>query len=236
MEINKENLELTKNISLKTSQTMLGADDPQFKRIHHNFHHIVLYIKDYIMKEKCKNYLEIGTHYGHSICNMLQSKYNSKYIGIDIFKRWGNSKITNMEKLANDNVKKFNINNYECKLLKANSQTKSTIDLVKEYFPEGIDLLFIDGDHSYNGIINDFNNYFPLVNKGGYIVFDDYLPYKVGNHERESPKAINKIVSNNKNKILDIGLVDDIVNIDDLKKNPRINLNGKNIDYIIQKL
>lgn len=39
MEINKENLELTKNISLKTSQTMLGADDPQFKRIHHKIHH-----------------------------------------------------------------------------------------------------------------------------------------------------------------------------------------------------
>ena len=82
MEINKNNLELTKNISIKTSQTLIGSNDPQFKRIHHNFHHIVLYIKDYIMKEKCKNYLEIGTHYGHSMCNMLQSNYNTKYMGI----------------------------------------------------------------------------------------------------------------------------------------------------------
>ena len=235
MELNKITLEKTKNISLKTSQTMLGADDPQFKRIQHNYHHIVLYIKDYIMKEKCKNYLEIGTHYGHSISNMLQSKYQSKYMGIDIFKRWGDSKITNMEKLANDNVKKFNIHNYECKLVKANSQVLESVNIVKSYFPEGIDLLFIDGDHSYNGIINDFNNYFPLVNKGGYIIFDDYLPYKNGSKERQAPKAIKKIVSNNKNKILDIGLIDDIVNIYKLKYS-NINLNGKNIDYIIQKM
>ena len=107
MELNKDYLELTKNISINTSQNMLGHDDPQFKRIHHNFHHIVLYIKDYIMKENCKNYLEIGTHYGHSISNMLQSKYQSKYLGIDIFKRWGDSKITNMEQLTSDNVKKI---------------------------------------------------------------------------------------------------------------------------------
>ena len=234
MEINKNNLELTKNISIKTSQTLIGSNDPQFKRIHHNFHHIVLYIKDYIMKEKCKNYLEIGTHYGHSMCNMLQSNYNTKYMGIDIFKKWGDSKIINMEKLANDNIKLFNKKKYDCKLIKANSQDKSTINIVKDYFPNGIDILFIDGDHSYNGIINDFNNYFPLVNKDGYIIFDDYLPYKNKDTERDAPKAINKIVSLYKDKILDIGLIDDIVDIWKIKSN--ISLEKKNIDYIIQKI
>ena len=140
MEINKLCLEETKNISIKTSQDMIGSDDPQFKRIHHNFHHIVLYIKDFIMKEQCKNYLEIGTHYGHSFSNMLQSKYKTKFLGIDIFKRWGDGKINNMEQLANDNAKKFNVNNYEYKLLKANSHSENTINVVKKYFPNGIDL------------------------------------------------------------------------------------------------
>ena len=76
--------------------------------------------------------------------------------------------------------------------------------------------------------------YFPLVNKGGYIVFDDYLPYNIGSKEREAPKAIDKIVFDNKKKIVDIGLTDDIVDIYRLKNMQ--NLNGKNIDYIIQKL
>lgn len=234
MELNKDTLELTKSISITTAKNMFGSNDPQFKRIHHNFHHIVLYIKDYIMNEECKNYLEIGTHYGHSISNMLQSKYTSNYMAIDIFEKWGDSKIKNMEKTANDNASKYNIHNYTYKIIKGNSQSKTTIDAVREYFPEGIDLLFIDGDHSYNGIIKDFNNYFPLINKGGYIVFDDYLPYKLHNKERDAPKAINKIVFDNKDKIVDIGLIDDIVNVYQLKNTQH--LNGKNIDYIIKKI
>ena len=149
-------------------------------------------------------------------------------------KNGGDGKIENMEKVANDNAKIFNINNYEYKIVKGNSQSKTTLDVVKEYFPNGIDLLFIDGDHSYKGIMEDFKNYFPLVNKGGYIVFDDYLPYKLPNKERDAPKAINKIVFDNKDKIVDIGLIDDIVNVYQLKNTQ--NLNGKNMDYIIKKI
>ena len=235
MEINKLCLEETKNISIKTSQEMIGSDDPQFKRIHHNFHHIVLYIKDYIMKEKCINYLEIGTHYGHSLSNILQSNYASKCLAIDLFQRWADGTIQNMEKLANDNAKKFNIHNYEYKIVKGNSQNRDVVEEVEKYFPNGIDLLFIDGDHSYKGITEDFKRYFSLVNKGGYIIFDDYLPYKNGNKERDAPKAINKIVTDNSEKIVDIGLIDDIVDIYKIK-HTNVSLNGKNIDYIIQKL
>ena len=35
-------------------------------------------------------------------------------------------------------------------------------------------LLFIDGDHSYKGVMDDFKNYFEFVNEGGIIVFDNY--------------------------------------------------------------
>ena len=37
-----------------------------------------------------------------------------------------------------------------------------------------LDLLFIDGNHSFDAVCNDFNNYKNLVRKGGFIVFDDY--------------------------------------------------------------
>lgn len=37
-----------------------------------------------------------------------------------------------------------------------------------------INLLVIDGDHSYEGVKFDFENYFPLLQPGAYIIFDDY--------------------------------------------------------------
>ena len=36
-----------------------------------------------------------------------------------------------------------------------------------------IDFMFIDGDHSYEGVKADFYNFFPLVKSGGYIAFHD---------------------------------------------------------------
>jgi len=41
-----------------------------------------------------------------------------------------------------------------------------------------IDLLFIDGDHSYKGVKQDFDNYYQLVKKGGYVIFHDILESK----------------------------------------------------------
>jgi predicted O-methyltransferase YrrM len=40
-----------------------------------------------------------------------------------------------------------------------------------------IDLLFIDGDHSYDGVSQDFETYAPLVRSGGIVAFHDILPH-----------------------------------------------------------
>jgi len=37
-----------------------------------------------------------------------------------------------------------------------------------------LDLLFIDGDHTLDGVQNDYVRYSKYVRKGGYIIFDDY--------------------------------------------------------------
>ena len=39
-----------------------------------------------------------------------------------------------------------------------------------------VDLLFIDGDHSYEGVAADYRLYRPLVRPGGLIVFHDIVP------------------------------------------------------------
>ena len=234
MEIDRSLLQQTLDISKKVSTTMHGHNDPQHKRISHNNHHITLYIKDYIMKEDCKTYLEIGSHYGHSLSNILHSQYPSKYMAVDIFKPWADGKIADMKGCVEKNAAMFNSNNHEVNVYQGSSHDQSTLSAVKDYFPEGIDMLFIDGDHSYKGIATDFDLYFPLVNPGGYIIFDDYLPLA----NREAPKAIDDIRNKYKNEINDIGLIDDVVEVWKLKEAAPyrdVDGNTKNIDYIVQK-
>ncbi len=45
---------------------------------------------------------------------------------------------------------------------------------VEQASQQEYDLLFIDGDHSYEGVKMDFELYSPLLKQGGYLVFDDY--------------------------------------------------------------
>lgn len=40
----------------------------------------------------------------------------------------------------------------------------------------GLDLLYLDGDHSYEGVETDFRLYAPLVRAGGLVVFHDIVP------------------------------------------------------------
>ena len=56
-----------------------------------------------------------------------------------------------------------------------------------------IDLLFIDGDHSFNGVIADFNMYGDLISVGGYVVFDDYND---NTYSPEVKQAVNSLLPN----------------------------------------
>jgi cephalosporin hydroxylase len=64
------------------------------------------------------------------------------------------------------------------KLFIEDSQTVETRDKVKEFCPS-YDLIFIDGDHSYEGVKRDFELYKELLSPRGYIVFHDIDPEHV---------------------------------------------------------
>jgi predicted O-methyltransferase YrrM len=62
-------------------------------------------------------------------------------------------------------------------LLRADSHSPETLHEVERLLPGPIDFAFIDGDHSYSGVRQDFEMYGPLV--GGLIAFHDTLPHNV---------------------------------------------------------
>jgi predicted O-methyltransferase YrrM len=63
-------------------------------------------------------------------------------------------------------------------LIREDSHEPSTVETVRGCLRgKEIDLLFIDGDHTYEGVRQDFEAYAPLVKPSGLIVFHDILPH-----------------------------------------------------------
>jgi len=62
-------------------------------------------------------------------------------------------------------------------VITADSHAKSTVELVSRVLGDcKIDFLFIDGDHSYEGVKQDFENYVMLLNSPGLVAFHDINP------------------------------------------------------------
>ncbi len=131
----------------------------------------------FIINQNVKSILEIGTANGGTLFLFSKIlKNNSTIISIDLpGGEYGGGypfyKVPLYKSFINDNQRLF--------LIRANSQNINTLKRVKKYLNgEKIDLLFIDADHSYNGVKNDFEIYRNLVKDGGIIAFHDIVKHK----------------------------------------------------------
>lgn len=173
MKHTKESLNLTEKIS----------NEMDGKTFHHHYH--ILYdIVNLFPKDQNLTYVEIGCYAGGSSCLILQ-RPNTQVFAIDLANPIPQSVVMK-------NVNKFNTHNNKFEYIQGNSQQIVTLDKLKSLIDE-IDVLFIDGDHSVQGVKKDFSMYSPMVKQGGYIVFDDYLD-KV--HSPQVRGAVDEIVSN----------------------------------------
>tara|TARA_B110000977_G_C10998571_1_gene462871 strand:- start:154 stop:714 length:561 start_codon:yes stop_codon:yes gene_type:complete len=158
----------------------------------------IQYIIDLKTKMKCGVYVEIGVLYGGSIIEQMKDTQNCIFVGIDPFSGYyGNSydphrniDLTDHYNIVNNNISENNPNNHKYHLIKGKSE-----DVVEDFenLNLEIDYLFIDGDHSYQGVMNDYNNYLKFVKKDGIIVFDNYND----SSWLEVTKAVNEILDSN---------------------------------------
>lgn len=171
MEYTEKSLKLTEYIS----------DKIDGKTFHHHYHLLYDIACSYESSKKV-TYIEIGCYAGGSACLILQ-RPNTDVISIDI----GHP----IEpEIVYKNVNELNIHNNNFNYIKSNSRSQETVDLLNNFITSA-DILFIDGDHSYDAVISDFTMYSHFVTKGGYIVFDDY------NDEVHSPEvkvAVNSLI------------------------------------------
>ena len=146
-----------------TSRAMLDEIAKTVDTWHHDHHFMYDLAMEYPEDQKV-TYVEIGCYAGASACLMLQRK-NTDVISID----------TGMVPfdVVRRNIEKFNIHDNNFTYIHGNSHELETFKTLLSVTKD-IDILFIDGGHEYLDALSDFGVYRQLVNKGGYIVFDDY--------------------------------------------------------------
>ncbi len=120
-----------------------------------------------LKKRKPKSILEIGTANGGTLFLFAKvSDRNARIVSIDNgYPRW-------REKL----YRAFALPSQKLYLLRSNSHDSSTLKRARGLLGGArVDFLFIDGDHTYEGVKKDFAMYSKLVKKGGVIGFHDIV-------------------------------------------------------------
>jgi predicted O-methyltransferase YrrM len=130
--------------------------------------------------------LEIGTNYGGTLfllCTL--SPPNAKIISVDLPSGpFGGGYPRRKVPL----FRRFPKRGQELHLIRADSHSPDTKDrILKILDGKQLDYLFLDGDHTYDGVQRDFQMYSPLVRSGGIVAFHDITTYK-----RESECQVEK--------------------------------------------
>lgn len=137
----------------------------------------ILYLIKKWMGARCKTYLEIGSLNGASMSLVMSDPdTQTRFVAIDLCltgkDHFGN-KVS--PAILQENIDHFNVYGREYKIIPGNSHNSDVQKSAKKKVGDaGVDFLFLDGDHSHNGVRQDFYDYIDLVNSGGVIVFDDY--------------------------------------------------------------
>lgn len=184
------NLALSYNYSIsKNFPPMLYLTSLQIRSELYEFCKEVVSIKPKII-------LEIGTANGGTLFLFSKlSKPNSTLISVDLPEYPYIGGIDYKSKLF---FKSFANNNQKIKLIQDDSHKVSTLKKVKKVLKNRkIDILFIDGDHTYKGVKKDFKMYGNLVRKNGIIAFHDIVEVKIEDNV-EVNKFWNEIKENYK--------------------------------------
>lgn len=128
-----------------------------------------------LRRRKLLTILEIGSGRGGTLYVWMQvAEKNATVITLD------KKIVIQTKKIIKEKHRNQNIH-----LVEKDSHLKNTKLFIQSIIKnKKIDLLFIDGDHTYKGVKNDWDLYSPLVKKGGLIVFHD-----INKHDKKSCKV-----------------------------------------------
>jgi predicted O-methyltransferase YrrM len=129
----------------------------------------------FISTQKPKVVVEIGTAFGGTIGRWLNLPTVETVASIDIPSGvHGGVSPERYEEMSSAVLDEAHTLGKQALLIKLDSHSKETAEVLKHLLGKReIDFLFIDGDHSYEGVRKDFQMYAPMVREGGIIAFHD---------------------------------------------------------------
>jgi len=145
-------------------------------------------LSNLVKREQPQSVLEIGTAKGGSF--YIWSRYLDsvdRLISLDLPDgQFGGG----YDELKTNIFREFSPSK-EMHFVRDNSHQQGTYEEVSALVDDGIDFLFIDGDHTYEGVKQDFEMYSELVSDGGIIALHDIATHP--NDEEEVEKRRQNI-------------------------------------------
>ncbi len=146
----------------------MGCAAIQSQQIRSEFLELAKLVKE----QNCKYILEIGTYRGGTLFVFSQlAAPGATVISLDFHFTLLGKVYGALQKPL---LRKFVRNGKSLFLLREDSHQPSTLATIRNVLQgHELDFLFIDGDHTYEGVREDFRMYSPLVQDGGLIAFHD---------------------------------------------------------------
>jgi len=187
-------LTLSAGLSNPNFEGVVGAkDNLQLQQIPREYAHLLMFLKEY----DAKSYLELGIGQGGSfllnsifqtnlkVCHCVDGCNYQKDHATAFFDQYSsiNNKIKYLAKLKpSTNIIFFNHD--------TDNFFNKVIDESYKY-----DIIFIDADHSYEGVLKDYNNALKHLNDNGLLIFHDIANETTGVKKMwESLKSDQKVI------------------------------------------
>ena len=126
-------------------------------------------------------YLEIGTLFGINLCTVHElTKYEFAEVSLtsidplENYYQQGRDVLTGLpinSEVVDDNVRSMNIDPNRIRFIQLLSTDLEAVKLASERV---YNCILIDGDHSYEGVKNDHEQFSSMLCSGGYLMVDDY--------------------------------------------------------------
>ena len=137
----------------------------------------ILQLAKILQKSPPRRSLEIGTNYGGTLfllCTL--STPDARIISVDLPAGPFGGGYPRRKAVL---FRKFVRGDQKLHLIRADSHFADTRERVMRALEgDKLDYLFIDGDHTYDGVRKDFEMYSPLVRRGGMVAFHDIVEHR----------------------------------------------------------